>query len=99
MDIAKRLKELRLAQNLTTTELAKRCNLSQSLISKLENNLRTADVPTLAIICNALGITLSEFFTNSSELPPHIHELLLASRNLSINQIRSITEMIKELTS
>lgn len=98
MDTAKRLKQLRTAKGLTTTELAKACNLSQAVISKLENNNRIADVPTLSIICDALSITLSEFFNTPKDLPPHLQELLDISQKLSPEQIKLLGELIKSFT-
>ncbi|MEG0153426.1 MAG: helix-turn-helix transcriptional regulator, partial [Cellulosilyticaceae bacterium] len=75
MDAAKRLKELRTSKNITTTELAKMCNISQDVISKLENNNRIVDVPTLSLICSALGITLKDFFDVDQDIPVAIQQL------------------------
>ena len=98
MDTAKRLKQLRTAKGFTTIQLAKACNLSQAVISKLENNNRVADVPTLAIICDALDITLSEFFNTPKDLPPYLQELLDISQKLSPEQVKLLGELIKSFT-
>lgn len=100
MDTAKRLKELRNAKNLTTTELAKLCNISQAVISKLENNNRTADVPTLLILCNTLGVSLSEFFKEGNTsycIPIELEELVNNAKNLSPEQLRSLNQFIKTI--
>lgn len=75
MDIGARLRELRKAKKLSTRELAKITNISQPVISRLENNARAADVNLIESICHALGLTLDEFFTGSNileqeSLPP-----------------------------
>ncbi len=62
MDIGKRIKELRVKNNLTQEELASRCELSKSFLSQLENNLTTPSLPTLMNIVEALGINMETFF-------------------------------------
>lgn len=96
MDAAKRLKELRLAKNLTTTELASLCMMQQSTISKLENNRQTIDIPTLITICGVLGISLADFFYYA-KLPVHIHELMETCKMLTPEQIHKVTLAIKSL--
>lgn len=83
MDVGMRLKKIRTEKKITSVALAKKCNLSQSTISKLENNNRTADIPTISIICTALGLTLDEFFNEKKFLNEDDIELLTYFRKLS----------------
>lgn len=98
MDVPKRLKELRLSKNLTTTELALKCNMQQSTISKLENNKRIVDIPTLIIICEVLEVSLADFFYYEN-LPIHVHNLLATCKQLSPKQLELITLTISSLLS
>lgn len=53
--IGQRLKDIREAQGLTTTQLAERCGLVQSTISKIENGRWSASLDMLSRLCEALG--------------------------------------------
>ncbi|HVP07022.1 MAG TPA: helix-turn-helix transcriptional regulator, partial [Candidatus Acidoferrum sp.] len=65
--IGGKIKALRLASDLTQAELADRARLTKGYISQLENEQTSASVETLADILEALGVTLSEFFTDSAQ--------------------------------
>lgn len=52
--IGSRLRELREAQGLTTTQLGEKCGLSHSTISKVENGKWSASIDMLSRICEAL---------------------------------------------
>ena len=53
--IGNRLRELREAQGLTTTQLGERCCLTQSTISKVENGKWSVSLDILSKVCEALG--------------------------------------------
>lgn len=65
MELGEKIKELRLQCDLTQDELAARCELSKGYISQLENNLTSPSIATLTDILTALGVTLSEFFSEA----------------------------------
>ena len=58
---------MRQQKNLTQKELADRCELTKGYISQLENDLNSPSIATLCDILNALGTTLSEFFSREKE--------------------------------
>ncbi len=62
MELGARIKEMRLAKNLTQEELADRCELTKGYISQLENDLTSPSITTLVDLLNALGSSLGEFF-------------------------------------
>lgn len=53
--IGSRLRELREAQGLTTTQIGERCGLTQSTISKVENGKWSVSLDILSKISEALG--------------------------------------------
>ena len=53
--IGSRLRELREAQGLTTTQLAEMCGMSHSTISKVENGKWSVSIDILSKVCEALG--------------------------------------------
>lgn len=101
MDVAERIKQLRKEHNMSSNELAERCNVSQPVISKLENGHRVPDVPTLKKICEVFNITLADFFAPESLLEPiddHLKELLQNAKNLSPEQIKTLSTFLKTLS-
>ena len=69
MEIGIKLKELRLKNQLTQEELADRSELTKGYISQLENGLTSPSIATLKDIVQALGSSLSAFFSEDEEEP------------------------------
>ena len=72
MDILKKITEMRLERNWTEYELAARAELTQSTISSWYRKNLIPSIPSLEHICNAFGITLSQFFLESGCFPTQI---------------------------
>lgn len=64
MVLGEKIKDLRLACELTQEELADRCELTKGYISQLENDLTSPSIATLIDILSALGTNLKEFFSD-----------------------------------
>jgi len=96
MDIGARIKFFRKAKNLSTRDLAKLTNISQPVISRLENNTRTADIDLISRICDALGVTLAQFFADDS-FPPELNHLLAEAKDLTPEQVEALTEFIRRM--
>lgn len=67
MDIGKKLKDLRLRNNLTLEELASRSELTKGFLSQVERNLTSPSISTLEDLLEALGTNLSDFFQPDHE--------------------------------
>lgn len=67
MDIGKKIKELRLQNDLTLEDLASRSELTKGFLSQLERNLTSPSISTLEDILEALGTNLAEFFREDTE--------------------------------
>lgn len=67
MDIGKKLKELRIQNDLTLNDLASRSELTKGFLSQVERNLTTPSIATLEDILEALGTNMSEFFREEEE--------------------------------
>lgn len=67
MDIGKKIKELRLRNDLTLEQLASRSELTKGFLSQLERNLTSPSISTLEDILEALGTNLSDFFREEKE--------------------------------
>lgn len=62
MQIGKRIKRLRLANDLTQDELALRADLTKGFISLLERDRTSISIEALAQVLEVMGSSLSEFF-------------------------------------
>lgn len=74
MEIGKKLKELRIAKNLTQEELADRAELSKGFISQLERDLTSPSIATLVDILQCLGTDLQAFFNDTRDEQIVFHE-------------------------
>lgn len=90
MDVLVKLQELLNERGWTEYKLAKKAGLNESTISNIYRRNTVPTVATLEAICNAFGITMSEFFSengsNIVELTPQTKELLDAWMPLSQEQ-------------
>jgi transcriptional regulator with XRE-family HTH domain len=58
------IRQLRSRHALTIADVADRAGISRGMLSKIENAQTATSLETLAQIANALGITLSQLFSN-----------------------------------
>jgi transcriptional regulator with XRE-family HTH domain len=59
-EVAKRLKEIRMAKKLTVQEVAYRCDIERSNLSRIQTGKINITLKTLCLICNALDVKLSD---------------------------------------
>lgn len=60
LHISARIKELRKERKLTVQELAYRCDMERSNLSRIESGRTNLTVKTLCTICNALNVNLRD---------------------------------------
>lgn len=65
-EVGRRIKYFREKKNWKQNELANRAGVSPTYIYQLERGLKSVTVEYLGYICNALGISLEEFFRSGS---------------------------------
>ncbi|MDD7280783.1 helix-turn-helix domain-containing protein [Floccifex sp.] len=68
MEIGKKIKELRLRNNLTLEELASRSELTKGFLSQVERDLTSPSITTLEDILEALGTDLAHFFSEEKNV-------------------------------
>lgn len=97
MDVAQRLRELRTRLSLSQNQLAKRSGVAQTAVSYIERGGKNPSIDTLELLCEGLGVTLAEFFTDEStgqlDVPPDLRELLAVGRALSPEQRAMLVQM------
>ena len=69
MDTQKRIRELMAERGWTDYRLAKEANLSHSTVTNMFNRNNAPTLPTLEAVCQAFGITLTQFFASDGEPP------------------------------
>ncbi|MBA4150367.1 MAG: cupin domain-containing protein [Verrucomicrobia bacterium] len=72
VELAQRIKNRRLKQKVTLEELAKRANLTRSMLSKVENFRVTPSLDALARIAKGLDVTVSELLDGLDEKAPQL---------------------------
>lgn len=65
--IGKKIKHLRLRQQKTQQQIADECNISKSLLSKIENGQTSSAIATLSKISKALNVSLSWLLEDKPE--------------------------------
>lgn len=67
IDIIQKLDELKSQYNWSNYQIARKCGLSDSTIKNIYNRKSIPHIDTLEIICDAFGISLSQFLLEDSE--------------------------------
>lgn len=102
MNIPQRIDELCQIHQMSKYRLAKLTGISQSAFSKLSRQQSSLSIDSIQRICNAFGISLSQFFEESEPkpiLPPPEQELQLLSywNRLSKEKKEYVLLMIEKL--
>ena len=101
VDILERITQQRLLRNWTEYELAQRSTLPQSTISSWYRKNMLPTIPSLSKICDAFGITLSQFFLedndNATLLNDQQVQLLHYAAKLDSQQYEALIQFLKLL--
>ncbi len=100
MDILKKIADLRTERNWTEYELAQRSGLPQSTISSWYRKNTQPSIASLEKICHAYGITLSQFFSENTDIVVSDRrqlELLHEWNRLEDDQKNSLLDFLKKI--
>lgn len=92
-----KLKKLRKSKGLTTDQVAKKVNVSQSYISRFENNKAIPDIEMIARILDALDTDIPTFFADNPELPPDLLKLTQTAKKLTTQEREKVTELLETM--
>ncbi|MBO5098261.1 MAG: helix-turn-helix transcriptional regulator [Agathobacter sp.] len=98
IDVLERITYYRKQKNWTEYQLAEQSGLTQSTISSWYRKNMLPNIASLEKICNAFGITLSQFFATDSDtfsLTDMQKEILVEINHLSEEQQRALIEFFK----
>lgn len=99
MDIIKRINDLKTERNWSTNYLAMEAGITQSTLSSILNRNSPPKIETLQSICNAFGLTLSQFFLEDEKieiLNDTEREMLQLFRKLSPKQQKALIQVFEE---
>ena len=99
MDVIKRIDSLMKERHWTDYKLSIESGLSSSTIANIHRRHTIPSIPTLEAICDAFGITLSQFFNENHsnvQLNKEQQELFDIWVSLTENQKKLITSLVKE---
>ncbi len=98
MDILKKINKLRLDKNWSIYRLSVESGISQSTLTNMFNRETLPSITTLECLCNAFGITMSEFFSDSSKNGKNLEgELLELFHKIPEDSKRSIITIMRDL--
>lgn len=95
MDIGARIKVLREKRGLTQNKLAEWAGVSQTHLRRVELGEADITVGHLELLCDALGITLAEFFSDVAEED----EFKTTLSTLSVKQKELLLAFLRSLNS
>lgn len=97
MNVGLRIKELRENAGLTVNKLANLSGISQSHLREIELGNKNPTVETLSYFCDALGISLKQFFSDSDvNINP---QLMTSIERLDNKQQAKLAEFINCMSS
>ena len=67
MNILKKINKLRIDRNWSVYRLSVESGISQSTLTNMFNRETLPSITTLECLCNAFGITMSEFFKDEND--------------------------------
>ena len=97
MDIAKRITFFREKKGITVNKLANLSGISQSFLRDIELGNKKPTVETLSLLCDALNITLSDFFSDSTPSALEDNGLIAQIYRLTPEQQRSLLTFLETL--
>ena len=95
MDCLLRIKELLNERKWSMYQLSQRSNIPQSTLSNLFLRNNAPTLPTLEKICEALGMTLAEFFGSAPDLPDEEADVIREWRLLAPQKQYLIIELMR----
>lgn len=97
MDVIEKLNALRLEQNLSVYRLAELSGINQSTLANSFSRKTVPSIKHLEMLCDTLGVTLSQFFTEDEtliKLTPDEIKFMKNYRRLPQNVRHAMSDMV-----
>lgn len=96
-DVLKKIEDERLARGWTEYMLAKKSGVTQSTISSWYRMNMQPSIVTLERVCDAFGMTLSEFFLDDDKSKISEAEINTLYEQLTPVRKKAVTELLKSI--
>ncbi len=97
MEVSERLRFFREQKGITVNKLANIAGISQSFLREIELGNKNSTVETLSLLCDALNITLRDFFDDGAKSALLDNDLIRQVYRLSPTQQKYLREFLKSL--
>lgn len=97
MDVAGRITYFRQLKGITVNRLANLAGISQSFLREIELGNKKPTVETLALLCEALNISLRDFFDDGTSSALAESELLQQVYRLSPEQQQLLADFLRKM--
>ncbi len=100
MDVIAKLNKLRLERNMSVYRLAELSGINQSTLANTFSRGTVPSIKHLELLCDALGVTLAQFFTEDEvpvTLSPQETKLIYNYRRLPENIKTSISTIVNDI--
>lgn len=101
MDILNKITQLREERHWTEYQLAEKSGLTQSTISSWYRKNMLPTIPSLTKLCDAFGITISQFFLEDNSNMVQLDEkqllLLNSAAKLDVAQYTALVDFLQKL--
>ena len=96
MDVLEKIDKLRKEKGRSVHQHAMEAGLPQSTVNNLYTRRTEPKIPTLRALCDALGITLSDFFKESNQ-ENEDEELIRRIKSLSPENKKALLQLLKNV--
>ena len=93
--LGSQVRALRMAAGASGGELAERCGISRSMLSRIERGLVSASVETLDRIASGLGVPISRFFGDQPSRTDFSH--VRAGHGIQVDRVGAVADYRYEL--
>ena len=97
MDIGNRIKHFREQKNYTINKLANKAGVSQSYLRDVELENKNPTLSFLSLICDALDISLKDFFSDESETSIQSDPVVQAVYKISPQKKATLLEFLNTI--
>lgn len=99
MDVLKKINRLRLDRKWSIYRLSVASGISQSTLTNMFSRETLPSITTLECLCDAFGISMSEFFAEEPDIPvTSEEELLNLYRKASPEAQAALAALLREMT-
>lgn len=97
MDVAGRIRFFRERKGITINKLANDAGISQSFLREVELGNKKPTVETVSLLCDALNITLRDFFDDNTQSALLENDLLQQIYRLTPEQQELLRDFLKSM--